>query len=196
MNATIESPVPAAAGPSAARRRLVRTPAVCLGVEVVSGIVTEVRFDGDDGWLHDDGTPAARGDDAALDRAEDWLLGAVAGGADPGPPPPAAPRHGVGTAFDRAVWRAVATVPRGRVCSYADIARAVERPTAFRAVGAANGRNPIPVIVPCHRIVGASGLLTGFGGGLPLKRVLLASEGIVLDGDRVPRAAFEDRGEA
>ena len=87
---------------------------------------------------------------------------------------PLAPR---GTLFQRAVWAALNEIPFGVTCSYADIARKVGRPTAVRAVGAANGRNPIAIIVPCHRVVGANGTLTGYAGGLDRKRALLALEG-------------------
>ena len=68
------------------------------------------------------------------------------------------------------------TIPYGETVSYGDMARRVGRPTACRAVGAANGRNPIPIIIPCHRVIGADGSLTGFGGGLPIKRRLLQLE--------------------
>jgi methylated-DNA-[protein]-cysteine S-methyltransferase len=83
----------------------------------------------------------------------------------------------VGTAFQRAVWKALRAIPWGALCSYADIARAIDRPTAVRAVGAANGRNPLPIIVPCHRVVGSDGSLTGFSGGIEVKRQLLVLEG-------------------
>lgn len=86
------------------------------------------------------------------------------------------PLDPVGTAFQRDVWRALLTIPYGETRSYADIARAVGRPTATRAVGAANGRNPIPIVTPCHRVIGSNGTLTGFGGGLPNKQLLLALE--------------------
>lgn len=81
-----------------------------------------------------------------------------------------------GTAFQRAVWEALCTIPYGGTASYADIARAIDRPRAVRAVGAANGANPLAVVVPCHRVIGADGSLTGYGGGLPAKRWLLAHE--------------------
>ncbi len=84
-----------------------------------------------------------------------------------------------GTAFQLGVWRALATIPFGETRSYADIARAIGNPKGMRAVGLANGRNPIPIIVPCHRVIGADGSLTGFGGGLPTKKWLLEFEGIV-----------------
>lgn len=81
-----------------------------------------------------------------------------------------------GTEFQRAVWRALAEIPFGATCSYAQIATRLGRPTATRAVGAANGRNPLPIVVPCHRVIGANGALTGFGGGLPVKVWLLDHE--------------------
>lgn len=81
-----------------------------------------------------------------------------------------------GTAFQQQVWHTLATIPYGRTISYAELARRIERPGASRAVGAANGRNPLPIVLPCHRVIGASGALTGFGGGLPVKRFLLDLE--------------------
>jgi methylated-DNA-[protein]-cysteine S-methyltransferase len=81
-----------------------------------------------------------------------------------------------GTEFQRRVWTAVADVPYGSTTTYSALAAALGRPTACRAVGAANGRNPLPVIVPCHRVVGATGALTGYGGGLERKRALLDLE--------------------
>ena len=86
------------------------------------------------------------------------------------------PLDPVGTEFQRDVWRALLTIPYGETRSYADIARAIGRPTATRAVGAANGRNPLPIVTPCHRVIGSNGTLTGFGGGLPNKQLLLALE--------------------
>ena len=81
-----------------------------------------------------------------------------------------------GTDFQLEAWRALARVPYGETRSYAEQADLIGRPGAFRAVGAANGRNPVPVVLPCHRIVGADGSLTGFGGGLDTKRRLLELE--------------------
>ena len=81
-----------------------------------------------------------------------------------------------GSGFQVEVWRALLRIPYGETCSYGDIARVVGRPAASRAVGAANGRNPIAVIVPCHRVIGSNGSLTGYGGGLPVKRWLLDHE--------------------
>lgn len=83
-----------------------------------------------------------------------------------------------GTEFQRQVWLALAQIPYGEVISYAELARAVGRPHAFRAVGQANGANPIPIIVPCHRVIAANGTIGGYGGGLRTKRELLALEGV------------------
>jgi methylated-DNA-[protein]-cysteine S-methyltransferase len=81
-----------------------------------------------------------------------------------------------GTPFQREVWSALREIPYGSTISYAELAAAVGRPDAARAVGAANGRNPIAVVIPCHRVIGASGALTGYGGGLGRKRLLLDLE--------------------
>jgi methylated-DNA-[protein]-cysteine S-methyltransferase len=81
-----------------------------------------------------------------------------------------------GTAFQRSVWNALAEIPYGTTSTYSELAARIGRPGACRAVGAANGRNPLPVIVPCHRVLGAAGGLTGYGGGLDRKRRLLALE--------------------
>jgi methylated-DNA-[protein]-cysteine S-methyltransferase len=82
-----------------------------------------------------------------------------------------------GTAFQLATWQGLRTIPYGTTISYAELARRVGKPEAVRAVGAANGANPLPIVVPCHRVIGKDGSLTGFGGGLPLKRALLELEG-------------------
>lgn len=84
-----------------------------------------------------------------------------------------------GTAFQQAVWQALCAVPFGKTHSYSDIANALDNPKAVRAVGAANGKNPISIIVPCHRIIGANGKLTGYAGGLDRKQWLLEHEGII-----------------
>ena len=81
-----------------------------------------------------------------------------------------------GTEFQRRVWRALTEIPYGETRSYGEIARAVASPAAVRAVGAANGRNPISIVAPCHRVIGASGSLTGFAGGLKAKAFLLDLE--------------------
>ena len=99
------------------------------------------------------------GDLGALDRLS----------ADPG-----------GTPFQARVWKALRTVPPGRTLSYAHLAQRIASPSAVRAVGAANGANPIPVVIPCHRIIGANGQLVGYGGGLDRKTWLLRHEGVHL----------------
>ena len=86
----------------------------------------------------------------------------------------------IGTPFERTVWQALSTIPYGETRSYADIARQIGRPAACRAVGRANGRNPLSIFVPCHRVIGASGQLTGYGGGLDKKEALLRLEGVLL----------------
>src|ERR1700676_103809 len=82
-----------------------------------------------------------------------------------------------GTDFQLACWRALLAIPYGETRSYADIARAVGKPNAFRAVGMANNRNPVAIVVPCHRVIASDGTLCGYGGGLDLKRKLLELEG-------------------
>ena len=82
-----------------------------------------------------------------------------------------------GTAFQRKVWNALLTIPFGETRSYGQIAKQIGNPAAVRAVGAANGRNPVSIVAPCHRVVGSTGTLTGFAGGLDVKARLLAFEG-------------------
>ncbi len=86
------------------------------------------------------------------------------------------PLEFLGTDFQRRAWQALQSIPYGETRTYADMARQIGQPTAVRAVGAANGRNPISIIVPCHRVIGSTGALTGFGGGLDAKAKLLALE--------------------
>jgi methylated-DNA-[protein]-cysteine S-methyltransferase len=85
-----------------------------------------------------------------------------------------------GTPFELAVWEELRRIPFGETRSYGEIARTLGRPTAYRAVGRANGANPIPIVVPCHRVIGSDGSLTGFGGGLDAKSRLLELEGRAL----------------
>ena len=82
-----------------------------------------------------------------------------------------------GTEFQRRVWRELEAIPFGETRSYSQIATVIGAPRAVRAVGAANGANPIPIVIPCHRVIGAAGALVGYGGGLPLKKRLLELEG-------------------
>ncbi len=99
-----------------------------------------------------------------------------------------------GTAFQRAVWDGLSAIPFGRTRSYGELAHSVGRPGAFRAVGAANGANPIALIIPCHRVIGGDRSLTGYGGGVAIKAALLAHEGVLprdvaLTADRHTRVA-------
>jgi methylated-DNA-[protein]-cysteine S-methyltransferase len=133
------------------------------------GALTHVRFDGERYPL----TLAGARRDAgpfrdAIDQLEEYVAGARRDF-----DLPLAPR---GTGFQLAAWRALRDIPYGETRSYAAQARVIGRPDAVRAVGAANGRNPISIIVPCHRVVGADGSLTGYGGGLDRKRWLLEHE--------------------
>ena len=91
----------------------------------------------------------------------------------------------VGTPFQLSAWQALLAIPHGQTRSYAEQARAIARPSATRAVAAANGQNKVSIIVPCHRVIGSDGSLTGFGGGLPRKRALLALEGAAAQRDWV-----------
>jgi len=96
------------------------------------------------------------------------------------------PLHLSGTPFQNAVWRHLAAIPFGQTRTYGAVAEALGRPSASRAVGAANGSNPLPILLPCHRVIGANGALVGFGGGLPVKKFLLRHEGAL------PRALFAE----
>ncbi len=89
------------------------------------------------------------------------------------------PLNPAGTPFQRRVWEALQAIPWGETRTYGDIARAVNCPRGFRAVGMANNRNPLPILIPCHRVIGADGSLTGYAGGLELKRRLLELEGSI-----------------
>jgi len=83
----------------------------------------------------------------------------------------------VGTPFQKSVWRALRKIPKGKTITYAELARRIGKPRAVRAAGLANGQNPISIVVPCHRVIGSNGTLTGYGGGLPRKKWLLEHEG-------------------
>src|SRR5215211_7647208 len=97
---------------------------------------------------------------------------------EPGPCTEAVAAEPGGTPFQARVWRALREIPAGRTRSYRDLAASIGEPTAIRAVAAANGRNPIPLIIPCHRVIGADGRLVGYGGGLDRKAWLLRHEGV------------------
>jgi O-6-methylguanine DNA methyltransferase len=102
-----------------------------------------------------------------------------------------------GTPFQKQCWEALRRIPYGTTCSYAELARAVGRPRAFRAVGQANHQNPVAIVIPCHRVIGANGSLTGYGGGLKMKQELLRLEGAAaLQGDLPFSLSREGRSEA
>jgi methylated-DNA-[protein]-cysteine S-methyltransferase len=86
------------------------------------------------------------------------------------------PLQPMGTPFQLKVWKMLAEIPFGATWSYGEVAQRIGEPKAMRAVGAANGRNPLPIVLPCHRVIGSDGSLTGFGGGLPIKKYLLRHE--------------------
>jgi methylated-DNA-[protein]-cysteine S-methyltransferase len=144
---------------------------------VIDSPVGRLKIEADDRsitgiWLNAKGavTPGrASGVLAELERQ----LDAYFSGASKAFDLPLAPK---GTPFQVEVWTALQTIPYGATCSYGDIAKQIGRADAVRAVGAANGQNPIPIVIPCHRVIGANGSLTGFGGGLPMKQWLLAHE--------------------
>lgn len=127
-------------------------------------------------FLYGLGAMEARRDPRALAPVMAWVAAYFAGERDAFP---LALDLSDGTAFQQVVWRAVLAIPAGQVRTYGELARQLGRPGAARAVGAANARNPLPLIVPCHRLVGGDGSLRGYGSGngLPTKRWLLAFEG-------------------
>jgi methylated-DNA-[protein]-cysteine S-methyltransferase len=86
-----------------------------------------------------------------------------------------------GTPFQREVWQELERIPYGTTISYGELAERIGKPSAVRAVGTANGANPLPIVIPCHRVIGADGSLTGYGGGLEKKEALLSLEGALLD---------------
>jgi methylated-DNA-[protein]-cysteine S-methyltransferase len=118
------------------------------------------------------GPARAASSDALLREATDQLLAYFAREREEFELP-LSPR---GTEFQRRVWKAVLAIPYGTTTTYSALAASLGSPEAFRAVGAANGRNPLPIVVPCHRVVGSGGALTGYGGGLERKRALLDLE--------------------
>ena len=130
--------------------------------------LVELEFDRPDEATRERDAGAAR----ILDATAMWLDQYFAGGVTPFDYPlvPA------GTPFQCDVWRALQAIAYGSTSTYADIAQRVGRPSAVRAVGAANGRNPIAILIPCHRVIGSDGTLTGYAGGLARKQALLALE--------------------
>lgn len=150
----------------------VDTPLGRLRLLAVRDGLIGIGFDGDryapphnPAWVHDPALPALR-------KAAAQLTAYFAGERRPFDLPLAP----AGTAFQHAVWKAIATVRAGETISYAELARRAGHPGSARAVGAATGRNPIAIVVPCHRIIGSDGSLTGYAGGLDRKRALLALE--------------------
>jgi methylated-DNA-[protein]-cysteine S-methyltransferase len=148
-------------------------------VETPVGPVTLVDQDGLLAGLHlheERHLPAAATfgarDDAVLPQVRELLEGYFTGDIRQFDVPLAP----VGTPFQSTVWAALREIPYGSTCTYGELAAAIGRPTASRAVGAANGRNPISIIVPCHRVIGSTGTLTGYAGGLARKSYLLALE--------------------
>ncbi len=123
------------------------------------------------------GTEVADGQTPVFDVAREWLAAYFAAAAHRLPSPVLDLR---GTEFERAVWGEIAAIPAGRTTTYGDIAATLDRRDASRAVGAAVGANPVSLIVPCHRVIGLDGGLTGYGGGLPRKEWLLRHEGVLL----------------
>jgi len=143
-----------------------------------------VEIDVDDGelvrlWFVDESDATTEDPSGILDRVRAFFAGDLAALDD------VPVRFDHGTPFQHEVWQALRSIPVGETISYAELARRVGRPTAFRAVGAANGQNPIAVVVPCHRVIAADGTLGGYAGGLDRKRWLLAHEGAPVAGDPV-----------
>ena len=150
-----------------------------LGVALSPRGICTVQFSWDEAALKLD--LARRFPGAELVRDDAALAGAVNSVEDWIRQPDAVPRPRLdlaGTEFQRRVWQAIAGIPAGKVISYAELARRAGRPRAIRAAAQACGANPVPLLVPCHRVVTSDGRLGGFGGGLPLKRKLLAREGV------------------
>ena len=146
---------------------ILATPLGALQLVVRDGRLARIAFPG----LHLDGVTAAPS--PVLERAEAQLMAYFAGERRTFD----LPLVEEGTPFQAAVWAALQAIPFGETRSYSDLARALGRPRAVRAVGAANGRNPLPIVVPCHRVIGADASLTGYAGGMARKRWLLEREG-------------------
>jgi methylated-DNA-[protein]-cysteine S-methyltransferase len=145
---------------------VISTPVGPVGIESSNGAITRIAF-------HAEGPLAAEriGGDVVWEAARQ--LDEYFSGDRTTFSLPIAP---AGTSFQVEVWTALTKIPYGQTMSYADLARRIARPSAVRAVGAANGQNPIPIVIPCHRVIGSNGSLVGFGGGLEAKRYLLGLE--------------------
>jgi len=150
--------------------RTIETPVGVLHVAATKAGLTHLVYPAKDhGRPVGDGSPeAARIIDQVISQLEEFFAGERRRFDLPLAPG--------GTEFQRAVWSALADIPFGETRSYGELAQTIGRPGSARAVGAANGANPISVIVPCHRVIGAGGKLTGYAGGLPAKKVLLELE--------------------
>ena len=146
--------------------RTIETPIGLLTLQADEAAVTAIRF----------GADGAQDASPLLDAAEAQLREYFAG-ARRTFDLPLAPH---GTAFQQRVWAALRAIPYGETCTYGELAAAIGSPNASRAVGMANHRNPISIVIPCHRVIGANGTLTGYAGGLEIKRKLLALEGITI----------------
>lgn len=141
-----------------------------LTLRAFEGFITEILFGDPPPRASLDTT--TREDERVLDRARAQLDAYFRGEATSFD----LPLRPEGTPFQRGVWDALRTIGHGTTCSYAALAQKLGRPEAARAVGAANGKNRIAIVIPCHRVIGASGALTGYAGGLPIKAWLLAHE--------------------
>ena len=150
--------------------RTIDSPIGPLQLVAEDGALTRIAFPGQ----HDGALP--HGSDPALDTAARQLAEYFAGQRETF----ALPLQPAGTEFQQRVWAALRAIPFGETRSYAEIASDIGSPASVRAVGAANGRNPLPIVVPCHRVIGSDGSLTGFAGGLDRKETLLRLEGALL----------------
>jgi O-6-methylguanine DNA methyltransferase len=144
-------------------------PGVRLQFTATESGLRSLRFVDDVAGLTPPGSPADRIIEDALRQLRSYFEGSLRHFSIPLDPQ--------GTDFQKRVWRELERIPFGEVRSYAQIAEAIGAARAVRAVGAANGANPLPIVVPCHRVIGSSGKLVGYGGGLPLKKRLLDLEG-------------------
>ena len=142
---------------------MVESPITNLSVTICDGVVTEIVF-----GKHTRRPPKGRLERQVAQELQEYFAGRRTEFTFP--------IEAEGTDFNRKVWKQVARIPYGKTKTYGEIARTIKNPGASRAVGTANGRNPIPIVIPCHRVVAAGGKLGGFGGGLPLKRKLLDLE--------------------
>ena len=142
---------------------LIESPVTSLSVTTSDGVVTEIVF-----GKHARRPPKGRLEHQVARELQEYFAGTRTEFTFP--------VEAEGSDFNRKVWEQVALIPYGKTKTYGEIARTIKKPGASRAVGTANGRNPIPIVIPCHRVVAAGGKLGGFGGGLPLKRKLLDLE--------------------